>query len=230
MRVGVLGTGMVGTALATRLVEVGHDVVMGSRTPGNEKAVAWARTHPERAAAGTFAEAADHGEVVVNATAGTASLAALRAAGAENLAGKVLVDVANPIAQYAPAIRLDPVGEDSLAEQIQRAFPDARVVKTLNTMNCDVMVRPDTVPGEHDVFLAGDDAAAKEVVRSILQEFGWPETSVRDLGGVAAARGLEMYLVLWLGLMTSLGRSDFNIRVVAAATGSRSASPAGGAV
>jgi hypothetical protein len=206
---------MVGVALATRLVEVGHDVVMGSRTAGNDKAVAWAAVHPERAAAGTFAEAAAHGDVVVNATTGTASLAALQAAGAENLGGKVLVDVANPIAAYAPAMRLDPVGEDSLAEQIQRAFPDARVVKTLNTVNCDVMVRPETVPGEHDVFLAGDDGAAKEVVRSILLEFGWPETSVRDLGGIAAARGLEMYLVLWLALRTTLGRNEFNIRVVA---------------
>lgn len=214
MRVGVLGTGMVGVALATRLVEVGHDVVMGSRTPDNEKAMAWAAGRPERAAAGTFADAASHGEVVVNATSGIASLAALTAAGGENLAGKVLVDVANPIASYGPPIALEPVAGDSLAEQIQRAFPAARVVKALNTMNCDVMVRPSTVAGEHDVFLAGNDVAAKGTVRALLEEFGWPPTSVRDVGDVTAARGLEMYLVLWIALRMTLGHNAFNIRVV----------------
>ena len=214
MRVAVLGTGMVGVALATRLVEVGHDVVMGSRTPDNEKALAWAASQPERASAGTFADAASHGEVVVNATSGTASLAALTAAGKENLAGKVLVDVANAIAVAGSPPTLDPVADDSLAEQIQRAFPAARVVKALNTMNCDVMVRPSTVPGEHDVFMAGDDPAAKETVRSLLEEFGWPATSVRDVGNVTAARGLEMYLVLWIALRMTLGHNAFNIRVV----------------
>lgn len=214
MRVGVLGTGMVGVALATRLVEVGHDVVMGSRTPDNEKAVAWAAGQTERAAAGTFADAASHGEVVVNATAGTSSLAALTAAGEENLAGKVLVDVANPISAYGPPVALDPVADDSLAEQIQRAFPAARVVKTLNTMNCDVMVSPSTVPGDHDVFMAGNDDAAKETVRSLLEDFGWPATSVRDVGDLTAARGLEMYLVLWIALRMTLGHSAFNIHVV----------------
>lgn len=188
MRVGVLGTGMVGVALATRLVEVGHGVVMGSRTPDNEKAMAWAASQPERAAAGTFADAASHGEVVVNATSG--------------------------IASYGPPISLEPVAGDSLAEQIQRAFPAARVVKTLNTMNCDVMVRPSTVPGEHDVFLAGNDVAAKGTVRALLEEFGRPPTSVRDVGDVTAARGLEMYLVLWIALRMTLGHNAFNIRVV----------------
>ena len=151
---------------------------------------------------------------MVNATSGIASLAALTAAGEENLAGKVLVDVANPIASYGPPIVLDPVADDSLAEQVQRAFPAARVVKTLNTMNCDVMVRPATVPGDHDVFMAGDDPAAKDTVRSLLEEFGWPATSVRDVGDVTAARGLEMYLVLWIALRMTLGHNAFNVRVV----------------
>jgi 8-hydroxy-5-deazaflavin:NADPH oxidoreductase len=214
MRVGVLGTGMVGTAIASRLVEVGHDVVMGSRTADNESALAWVAGQPERAAAGTFADAARHGEVVVNATSGTASLAALQAAGEENLAGKVLADVANPIAVPGAPPGLEPVGDDSLAEQIQRAFPAARVVKTLNTMNCQVMVRPSTVPGDHDVFMAGNDAGAKDVVRSMLADFGWPEASVRDLGDITAARALAMYLPLWVGLRLVLGHNAFNIRVV----------------
>lgn len=213
-RIGVLGTGPVGATLASRFVELGHDVVMGSRTASNEAALAWARRHGDRAGAGTFADAAAHGEIVVNATAGAHSLAALAAAGAGNLAGKVLVDVANAIAGYGPPIVLDPVGDDSLAEQIQRAFPAARVVKTLNTMNAAVMVRPGALPAPHDVFLAGEDPAAKATVRSLLVEIGWPDTAIRDLGGVTAARGMEMYLVLWLSLANSLGRYDLNIGVV----------------
>jgi 8-hydroxy-5-deazaflavin:NADPH oxidoreductase len=215
MRIGVLGTGMVGQALASRLIETGHDVVMGSRDAANDKAAAWVAARPERAAAGTFADAAAHGEVVFNATGGDVSLAALRLAGAENLAGKVLIDVANPMkpdSGFPP--QLDPVGDDSLAERIQREFPRARVVKALNTMNCAVMADPSIVPGEHDVFIAGEDASAKEVVRGLLRGFGWPEASIRDVGGIAAARGLEMYLIFWIGLRMSLGHNSFNVRVV----------------
>lgn len=214
MRIGVLGTGMVGTGLADRFVELGHDVVMGARTSGNERAAAWAGGHPQRAAAGTFADAAAHGEVVVNATAGAYSLDALRAAGSEHLAGKVLLDVANPIAAYGPPIGLDPVGDESLGERIQRAFPAARVVKGLNTVNVGVMVRPEQLPEPTDIFLAGDDDAAKRTVRALLTEMGWRPERVRDLGGISAARGLEMYLVLWQGIALSLGRFDLNVRVV----------------
>jgi len=214
MRIGVLGTGMVGDAIGTRLVELGHDVVMGSRTVNNEKAVAWAAPLGERATPGTFADAAAHGELLVNATAGAVSLAALAAAGADNLTGKVLVDVANAIAEYGPPLRLDPCGDDSLAEQIQRTFPGARVVKALNTMNCNVMVRPQSVPGDHDVFMAGEDPAAKDAVRALLHEMGWADGSIRDLGGIVAARGMEMYLVLWIALRMELGHGAFNIRVV----------------
>ena len=213
MRVGVLGTGMVGQAIGSRLVEVGHDVVMGSRTAGNEKGTAWARAHPARAAAATFAEAAAHGELLVNATGGTVSLDVLATCDERDLAGKVLVDVSNPIAGHGP-LRLEPVMDDSNAERIQRAHPDLRVVKSLNTMNCDVMVRPDSLPGEHDVFVAGDDDEAKGEVRALLESFGWPPASIRDLGGLEAARGLEMYLAFWLSLRMTLGHNAFNIRVV----------------
>jgi predicted dinucleotide-binding enzyme len=215
MRIGVLGTGMVGHALASRLVETGHDVVMGSRDAANEKAAAWLATHPERAGTGTFADAAAHGEVVLNATGGAVSLDVLRSAGAENLAGKVLIDVSNPMkpdSGFPP--QLDPVGDDSLAERIQREFPTALVVKTLNTMNCDVMADPSLLPGEHDVFMAGEDAVAKETVRGLLRGFGWPDASIRDVGGIVGARGLEMYLILWIGLRMSLGHNAFNIHVV----------------
>lgn len=215
MRIGVLGTGMVGEALASRFVETGHDVVMGSRSATNDRAVAWVSRQLDRAGHGTFADAAAHGDVVVNATGGAVSLEALRLAGADNLSGKVLIDVSNPIAPgtgFPP--QLSPVNDDSLAEAIQREFPDVQVVKALNTMNCDVMADPSLVPGEHDVFIAGDNATAKGVVRDLLAGFGWPAANVRDVGGIAAARGLEMYLVFWIGLRLTLGHSRFNIRVV----------------
>lgn len=215
MRIGVLGTGTVGDAIATKLVEVGHDVVMGSRSAGNEKAVAWRDQFPERAGEGSFADAAAHGALVVNATTGVASLEALRAAGADHLAGKTLLDVANPLdfsAGFPP--RLSVANDDSLGEQIQREFPDTRVVKALNTMNAQVMVDPGQLPGQHDVLVAGDDAAAKAEVVGLLRSFGWREDAVLDLGGIAAARGMEAYLLLWLSLMGTFGSATFNIRVV----------------
>ena len=215
MRIAVLGTGVVGEALATRLVETGHDVVMGARSAGNVKALAWSQRFPDRAGEGSFADAAAHGELVVNATAGVASLEALRSAGADNLAGKTLLVVANPLdfsGGFPP--RLSVVNDDSLGEQIQREFPAARVVKALNTMNCQVMVDPARVPGAHDVFMAGDDEAAKAEVTDLLESFGWPAEAIRDLGGIGSARGLESYLPLWLSLMGALGTGDFNIRVV----------------
>jgi predicted dinucleotide-binding enzyme len=214
MRIGVFGTGMVGDALASKLVDVGNDVVMGARHAGNDKAVAWSRRFPERAGQGSFAEAAAHGELLVNATSGVASLEALRAAGAENLAGKTLLDVANPLdfsGGFPP--RLSVVNDDSLGEQIQREFPAARVVKALNTMSCQVMVDPSRVPGDHDVLMAGDDEAAKREVTVLLESFGWPGEAIRDMGGIGSARGLEGYLPLWLSLMGALGTGDFNIHV-----------------
>jgi predicted dinucleotide-binding enzyme len=164
-----------------------------------------------------LADAAAEAEVVVNATAGGTSLAALDAAGATNLAGKVLVDVANPLdfSQGMPPI-LSPTNTDSLGEQIQRAHPQARVVKTLNTMTATVMVDPARLPDSHEVFVAGDDQAAKEIVRDLLRQFGWPDANIRDLGGIRAARGLEMYLPLWLSLFGTLGTPEFNLKLVRA--------------
>jgi predicted dinucleotide-binding enzyme len=215
MRIAVLGTGMVGKAIAGKLVALGHDVTMGSRTADNEEAAAWAAGAGERGSHGTFADAAAAGELVFNCTAGGGSLDALSAAGAENLAGKVLVDVSNALdfSKGAPPT-LFVMGDDSLGERIQRAFHDARVVKALNTMNCRVMVEPDRVPGRHGVFLCGDDDAAKAEVRGLLREFGWPGDSIVDLGDISAARGTEAYVLLWVRLMGSVGSADFNIGVV----------------
>jgi 8-hydroxy-5-deazaflavin:NADPH oxidoreductase len=217
MRIGVLGTGMVGSAIAGKLVELGHEVRMGSREAGNEKARAWADAAGERASEGTFADAAAHGELVVNCTAGEHSLEALEQAGHDNLAGKVLLDVANPL-DFSGGMppTLGVANTDSLGEQIQRAFPEARVVKGLNTMNCQVMVEPTRVPGEHDVFVCGDDERAKSDVAALLRSFGWASERIVDLGGIGSARGMEMYLPLWLSLYGTLGTGDFNIVVVRA--------------
>ncbi|HEX8067754.1 MAG TPA: NAD(P)-binding domain-containing protein [Thermoleophilaceae bacterium] len=214
MRIGVLGTGMVGRTLASKLVELGHDVCMGARDAANERAAGWAAEAGELARHGTFADAAEHGDVVVNATAGTGSLEALRAAGADALAGKVLVDVANPLdfSQGMPPT-LAVCNTDSLGEQIQREFPDARVVKALNTVNAGVMVDPGLVPGDHNLFVCGDDVDAKADVGSLLRSFGWPAGSIVDLGGIDAARGTEMYLPLWLRLYEVSGTAAVNVQL-----------------
>jgi len=213
VKIGILGTGMVGVALGSKLVQVGHDVKMGSRTPNNEKAVTWAKENGAHASYGTFADAAAFGEVVFNCTAGTASLAAVTAAGAANLKGKVLVDVANPL-DFSKGMppTLTVCNTDSLAEQIQRAFPSVNVVKALNTMNCAVMVNPTLVPGDHDVFLCGNDRQAKEKVTEIVKSFGW--RSIIDLGDITAARGMEMLLPIWLRLMGHYQSPNFNFKIV----------------
>jgi 8-hydroxy-5-deazaflavin:NADPH oxidoreductase len=215
MRIGVLGTGTVGRTLASKLVSLGHEVMMGSRQAGNEVAAAWAEEYGQLADQGSFAEAAGFGELIVNATAGAASVDALVSAEAENLAGKVLIDVANPLdfsAGMPPTLTV--CNADSLAEQIQRTFPDTRVVKTLNTVNANVMVDPGIVPGSHTLFVAGDDADAKATVKGILADFGWPAEDVMDLGGIQGARGMEMFLPLWLGLYSTAGTSHLNVKVV----------------
>ncbi len=217
MRIGVLGTGGVGRTLAGKLVELGHEVTMGSRSAGNEAAVEWAATAGESAHERTFEGAARFGELIVNATAGIASVDALGMAGADNLAGKVIVDVSNPL---RPDSGMPPelafCNTDSVAERIQAAFPEARVVKTLNTVNAGVMIDPGSIPGSHNVFISGEDDAAKETVRELLRGFGWPDGDIVDLGGVETARGPEMYLALWLRLMLAGGSAQFNVAVVRA--------------
>jgi 8-hydroxy-5-deazaflavin:NADPH oxidoreductase len=217
MKIGVLGTGMVGEAIGSKLVGLGHEVKMGSRQAGNEKAQAWAETTGAGASEGSFADAAAFGELLFNCTAGMHSIAVLESAGAEHLAGKVLVDVANALdSSGGMPPTLGVCNTDSLGEQVQRAFPKTRVVKALNTMNASVMVDPASIPGAHDVFVCGDDAEAKREVGELLQSFGWPADRIRDLGGIAAARGTEMYVTLWLALYRALGTGTFNIAVVAA--------------
>ncbi|MFG2823114.1 NADPH-dependent F420 reductase [Kitasatospora sp. NPDC048365] len=225
MRYAVIGTGIVGRTLAAKLASLGHRVAVGTRDVeqtlartepdgyGNPPYALWAAEHPEIELTG-FAEAAAGADTVVNASLGSASIGALTAAGAANLAGKVLIDVANPL-DFSNGMppTLDPVNTDSLAESIQRAFPAARVVKTLNTMNCSVMVEPGRLAGPHEVFLCGDDEAAKKETAELLAAFGWPAGSVVDLGDLTAARGTEQLLPLWIRVWGALGTWEFNFHV-----------------
>jgi predicted dinucleotide-binding enzyme len=162
-----------------------------------------------------FAEAGAHSEVVLNATAGAQSLTALQEVGAANLAGKVLVDLAVPL-EYVPDMppKLYLAGGDSLGEQIQRSFPAARVVKALNTMQFKVMLDPARLPARHNVFLAGEDAAAKDTVTRLLEELGWPLEDITDLGGIEGARATEMATPLLFRLAGVLGTYEFNFAVV----------------
>jgi predicted dinucleotide-binding enzyme len=199
MRVAVLGTGTVGRTIAGKLAELGHDVRVGSRTAGDDKV--------------TFADAAAHGELIFNCTHGAGSVEAVTAGGEENLAGKVVIDVSNPLdfSSGGPALFTDTT--DSVAERIQRACPSARVVKSLNTVTAAVMVDPAKVSGDHVIFVAGDDAGAKDETRALLGELGWPAERVVDLGDITAARAAEGYVMLWVRLMGALGTPMFNISI-----------------
>jgi len=224
MKCAVLGTGTVGRAIAARLHELGHPVTIGTRDPqetlarsdadgmGNPAYADWAAQH-EGIGLASFADAASTADLVVNATSGAVSLEVLALAGADNLAGKVLIDIANPLdfSQGMPPT-LFVKDTDSLAEQIQHAFPETRVVKTLNTLNANLMVHPDGLAEESTVFVSGDDADAKDVVSGLLKEFG--HTDVIDLGDITTARGTEMLLPVWLRLWGALGTPTFNFKIV----------------
>jgi 8-hydroxy-5-deazaflavin:NADPH oxidoreductase len=214
MNISVLGTGVVGNTIATKLVSLGHDVMMGSRTASNEKAAAWVAAAGKGASAGTFADAAKHGEIIFNCTNGGGALDALKAAGATNLNGKIIVDVTNPLdfSKGMPPTLL--VGNtDSLGEMIQREFPEAKVVKTLNTVNCNLMVNPSLLSGEHDMLLCGNDAAAKATVKEILTDwFGWK--IILDIGDLSGARSMEAWVILWVRFMGTLGTMNFNLHMV----------------
>ena len=225
MRFGILGTGVVGKTIAVRLDGLGHDVIVGTRNPeetlsrtdpdqyGNPPFGAWQEEHPE-VRLGTFAEAAAHGDMVVNATAGAVSLEALEQAGEDNLNGKILIDIANPLdfsKGMPPTLLVS--NTDSLGEQIQRRFPEAKVVKTLHTMNAYLMVDPAQLAAtDHTVFVSGDDAEAKARVSELLRSFGWSD--IIDLGDITTARGTEMVLPIWVRLFGVLQKPIYNFKIV----------------
>ncbi|MBS1656779.1 MAG: NAD(P)-binding domain-containing protein [Bacteroidetes bacterium] len=215
MKIAVLGTGMVGDAIASKLIQLGHEVMMGSRTANNEKAWAWVSQSGPNASQGTFNDAAKFGDIVFNCTNGMGTMEALRQATAEHLNGKILIDISNPL-DFSKGMppSLFVCNTDSLAEQIQREFPETKVVKTLNTINCNVMVNPSLVPGEHDVFVSGNDADAKTKVKEIMKSFGWQ--NIVDLGDITTARAAEMWVFIWVRLWGFVGHPNFNLHIAKA--------------
>ena len=215
MKIGVLGTGLTGITIATKLVDLGHDVMLGSREEDDPTAVAWAKDEGHNALYGSFMNAADFGEIVFNCTPGNTTLESLRMAGERALNGKILIDTSNPIDRSGDVWTLTVCNTDSLGEQIQREFPSAKVVKTLNTVNANVVTDPNKLIEKTDVFVSGNDIEAKAVVVRILKEwFGWRE--VIDLGDITTSRSVEMYVLLWHDIRKAISSQRFNIKLVTA--------------
>ncbi len=208
MKVGILGSGDVAKALGTAFVTLGHEVKLGSRTAGNPKAVEWAKGTKGKGSAGTFADSSGFGEVLVLATLGVATADAIRLAGVSHFDGKVVIDATNPLAfsaQGAPSLAIGLT--TSAGEENQKAVPKARVVKAFNIVGNPHMFRPTFPNGPPDMYICGNDAAAKKQVEKLLHDFGWP--SVIDIGGIEGSRELESLCVLWVKSAVSLG--NFNV-------------------
>jgi len=214
MKIAVLGTGTVGVAIATKLVSLGHQVMMGSRTGRNDKAAGWAATTGNGASSGTFGEAIRFGELIFNAVLGEVAIEVLGSAGTEALEGKIIVDISNPLDFSKGMPPSNFVGNtDSLGEMIQRTFPNTKVVKSLNTVAAPVMVNPSLISGDHDIFVCGNDSAAKvEVTRILTDWFGWK--SVVDLGDVTASRVTEAWVLFWVRIMMITGSPMHNLKIV----------------
>ena len=224
MKVGILGTGGVGRALAEGFAAAEHDVMIGTR----DVAVLLARTEPDQMGrppfsawssehtgvrVASFAEAGAHGDLLVNATLGAGSIDALRAAGAGDVDARIVIDASNALEFSGGSAGLFVGLDDSLAERIQREFPAARVVKAWNTMTAALMTNPDLVAGgDHSIPICGDDEDARREVARLLEDFGWRD--VVDLGDLTAARAMEAYLLLWLRLYTAFDTPMVNIKVM----------------
>lgn len=216
MKIAVLGTGSVGAMIGSKLTSLGHEVKMGSRKAGGDKATAWVKQAGALASEGTLEDAARFGEIIFNCTSGAGAVEAVRSAGS-HVNGKVLVDISNPLdfsKGMPPTLTIS--NTDSLGEQIQRACPEAKVVKALNTVNAELMVNPHKLAnGDHTMLVCGNDAGAKSTVKDLLRDgFGW--TDIVDLGDISNARGLEMYLPLWVRLYGTFKSPMFSIKIVRA--------------
>jgi len=215
MKYAVLGTGMVGHTLANKLIALRHEVRMGARSSNNEKAKAWAQDNGHHAGHGAFADVASWADRVICAVNGAQIREVAQAITNSAVAGKTVIDVTNPLDMsrgMPPTLVTDLSNTTSAGETLQSVLPDARVVKTLNTMNHEIMVDPARLPGGHDVFLCGDHAEAKADVIDLLSEFGWQ--SPIDLGPLSAARGMEGLMPFWLRVWSVQGHADFNYRIV----------------
>ena len=217
MKIAVMGTGMVGNAIGSKLAELGHTVMMGSRTNNNEKALEFVNKNSGSTSEGTFAEAAHFGDIIFNCTKGEHSLDALKSTGTA-LNGKIIVDIANPLdfSQGMPPTLIPSLSNsNSLGEEIQKTFPAAKVVKTLNTMWNGLMVNPNLIGnGDHVNYICGNDAEAKSKVIAILNEMGWKKENILDLGDISAARGTEGFLPIWLRIYGATGSGAFNFKLI----------------
>jgi len=219
MNIGVLGTGVVGETIGTALTEKGHNVRLGSRSANNEKAAAWVKKSNDHATQGDFNDAAAFGEIVFLCLNGAHALDAVRSIDADSVNGKIVVDVTNPLdfSKGMPPRLLEGLNNStSLGEEIQATMPMARVVKTFNTVTCNLMVNPKLVNnGDHSLFICGNDNDAKNKVKHFLVDtFGWKPENLLDLGGIEASRGVEAYVPFWVMMMQATGSPMFNIKVV----------------
>lgn len=215
MNIAILGTGMVGAAVGKKLTDLGHKVMMGSRTSDNEKALEWVKKCGANASAGNFSEAAAFGEIIFLCTNGAVTIEAIALSGKENFKGKTVIDITNPLdfsKGMPPTLIAELTNTNSLGEEVQKTLPDSKVVKTLNTVNCEIMTDPSKLSEETSIYVSGNDSAAKEKVSEILRSFGW--TSIIDLGDISTARGTEMILPLWIRLWGSLKTGHFNFKIV----------------
>ena len=229
MKIAVIGTGAVGKTIGSKLLELNHDVMIGTRNVSEKLAVntkdktgnppfsEWLNAN-SKAKFGTFAEAAAFGEIIFNATNGSNSVKALILAGAKNLRGKVLIDIANPLDfsnGMPPSLLPGLNNTNSLAEEIQKTFPDVYVVKTLNTMWSGLMVNPNLIGnGDHINFICGNSPQAKSKVQKLLNQFGWLNENIMDLGDITGARATESVLPIWLRIMDATKSGVFNFKIV----------------
>jgi hypothetical protein len=218
MKIGILGTGTVADTIGSRLIELGHEMKLGSRTANNEKALAFAEKHKgKNGSAGTFADAASFGEILFNCTKGEHSVDAIRQAGA-GIIGKILIDIANPLdfsKGMPPCLIPSLSNTNSLGEEIQKTFPNVKVVKTLNTMWCGIMVNPGLIGGgDHVNYICGNDVEAKSAVKNLLREFGWKPENMLDLGDITSARATEATLPIWLRVWGATKSGAFNFRII----------------
>lgn len=213
-KIGVFGTGDVGRTIATKLVSLGYEVKLGSRTANNENAQKWAKENGANASAGTFEEAAKFGDMVFNCTKGDATLSVIKLAGVDNLSGKIVVEVSNPLdlsKGFPPTLLPEYINTTSIGEEVQKLLPNAHVVKTLNTVNCALMTNPGLSSGDATMFVCGNDAQAKQEVTKILNQFGWED--VLDLGEIISARGMEMFIAPWLRMFLATNNINVSIKV-----------------
>lgn len=214
MKYGILGAGDVACSIGSKLIALGHEVMLGSRNAGNEKAGNWATANGELASHGTFADAARFGERAFLCVQGIHSLEVIESVGAESLAGKILIDQTNPYIYKDGHISLDSrwSGTTCLGEEIQKLLPQTKVVKTLNYLCSHLMVAPQQLPETVTGFYCGNDVEAKGMVAELLKDFGWQDTM--DLGDISMSRYTEMLGAFWPAVYGQLKHMNWGFKLV----------------